>query len=411
MNVDVKWETDPVPGISFARTGKLKVGSRAAIEMPFRATYATKTTSESEAVYGASNSKMPMKTLATYYTPLNRASIDNITKTNGKFAARKTEANYALSRVDEEAIRVVYGRIPKGEEDSAPTSEQTVKSLNEDESAAIFDFLNGITKNDILLIPVPSRIEKADDMDPIIKGWEDRVSSIGTKKPLMAYIPSVEDPLLARSILEKYLSSKLDFRMFALDFSNGHAPRTTTEVVTTLMKKHKKKEIDDFYLHGMNTRHFYDQKNSSVAVEDLFSHIIGMDSFNNVLWPRGGGTYIKVGTPQEKVFIENKKLRYWYEDDYGGHRYDEAIPRAKKSGCQCPVCANNDIESVYRDYDNDKAYGLLRAHHVFSELVGEKRQAERIVSGTLDKYLYAKELPERRGLVSYTKQLIRSAGA
>jgi hypothetical protein len=224
----------------------------------------------------------------------------------------------------------------------------------------------------------------------------------------MAYVPSVSNPILARKILEKYLNSGMDFRMFSVDFANGHAERTVMETISTLLNYKKAKKIDDFYIHGLSSRHFYDTDHMSAAIEDMFVHIQGFDSFNNVLYAPGGNSP-KADTPQEIVFQNfNRKIRYWYEGDYGGHQFDEAIPRAKKRECNCPVCINHDMSEVYKELGHDLAYKLLRAHHVFSELVGEKKQNELIKAGNLDKYLYQKDIPKRSGLADLVQQNIRT---
>jgi hypothetical protein len=407
MTVKVTWDTEPVFGKSLARTGEIGIGNKK-LRFPLRATSVGKTTSEFEEVRGATGTSPPTKTVTTYYTRLNKTSIDILTTTNGRFTARKREANEALSRVSENAVRIVYARIPKTEKNAAGKHVVLVNKLTMDEAKAIFDFLNGIANNDVLLFPVPPSIETAEDMVPILNAWKERIETFGTRKEMMAYVPSVSNPILARKILEKYLGSGLDFNMFAVDFANGHAERTVMETISTLFNHKKAKQIGDFYVHGLNSRHFYNTDNISAAIEDMFSHIMGFDSFNNVQYAAGGDNPTSE-TPQEIVFQDyNRKIRYWYEGDYGGHQFDEAIPRAKKQECRCPVCANHDINEIYTEFGHDLAYKLLRSHHVFSELVGEKKQTECIKAGTLDRYLYQKDIPNRSGLASLVQKNIRT---
>lgn len=361
MKIDVKWkdidQESKQKDKSRAKITELTIGNKS-ITSPSRGIKIFKGTSDFALWNNVTGGLLNPKAIGLIHMGVKPETINNLTESNGKFNKKITEINSRLRMIDDKVIKMIYPRISNKDANKIPIKQETTR--------ATIHFLNKAEGNEANIIPLAPTHKTVENFDGVIKsGIEDTYFTLSKPKPLVGYIPNFENPLDASALAEKYVNLDIEVRMFFIDFANGKRYRTVLEVVDKLYTLHKRGDLEDFYIHGVNVPKDYD-KTSATPFYDLTLPIEGIDSFNDILFPiypaklkseKGVGDYIK-------------SKRYSVASEYGSFSFAELKDRnLLGEQCNCPVCKNITIEKLYKTQDYLLFGKKLNVHRIHLEMV------------------------------------------
>jgi hypothetical protein len=326
---------------SLARVTTLTLNNKKAI-LPNHATTAHDVTlfqGYSKKEFGNHNINLAYEHLA-YDTLYNIGkSIEARTDLQKRFSAKLLEPS--------NTINFVYPRIPKQVLiNKIPVAINTITDLQ----------ISGIVGAeldagaDIVIPPIPSNISQRNIFEKVIDRTINEIQTFNSKKPLMAYIPNTNDPLLAANMIELYLKKDKECRMFGIDFAGASYPQALLRAVIGSIRRNLKikpnsEKNEKYYLHGFNVAINRKSKKPITQVTDPLVHTYGIDSTSSVIW--GGGK------------VDPEKCRYVVIDDYGAYQKKKIMEHG--TTCQCPVCKKFPLDEIYGDY---KVLERLKVHRI-----------------------------------------------
>lgn len=262
-------------------------------------------------------------------------------------------------------INLVFPRIP--ETQTVGGSQITYSTISPMQASTLVD-VQLEAGADAIIPPLPGGISDLGSAKEIIKITQSSIDALNQKNPVLGYLPSIKNPILARDVTLEYL--KLGCRMFAVDFGGAqNVPFLLRTAIKTIRGRLKG---EPYYIHAFNV--CMNKKSSAQVspITDLLTHIYGIDSTSGMLW---GGSQ------------KPEKLRYALTSDYGAYRRDAIQEYARTHGlhCDCPVCRRHTIDEIYRSPDvQDK----LKIHKISAYDAEYRVVNEKIgISDSTDVYL------------------------
>ncbi|MFQ5885392.1 MAG: hypothetical protein ACE5IO_09880 [Thermoplasmata archaeon] len=339
---------------SLGRVSILEVGSKS-LTLPTRGASASGgLTSEEKIVDRYAREIHPLQELWVVYRGINVTSIRNIETSNGKFNDLRRGVQKVLEVIPKDSIRMLYLRIPKICE--VHGTKIRMEHISERQAEALFDFITQFG-TDIIILPIPPLIQEADLFRRIVDTYLESAETFSEARPLMGYIPNVDNPVLAGEMAAYYYENGI--RVFGIDFGGGHPRRTVTTVVRALRQLG-----EEYYLHAFNVNPSKPSQRDVTNIMDLLVHTYGFDSFSNVGWGRGGG-----GLSESEL---RERVRFPMIEDYGSYRYVALKKLLKEkemndTECECPVCRNETITDLYEENNLKDLRYKVKVHRIFAD--------------------------------------------
>jgi hypothetical protein len=244
-------------------------------------------------------------------------------------------------------INIVYPRIPRTYEvDKKTVRQQDISDLQA--SSVVGIELD--SKTDIVIPPMPGGVSSRKTVTKVIERTINEIQTFNREKPMMAYIPHIDDLELVTHMVKEYLKKNKECRIFGVDFSGSCYPspllRAVIRTIRTELKIKKNSEKNElYYLHAFNVAKDRKSTKTISPATDILVHAYGIDSTSGVIW--GGGDLVP------------EKCRYALTEDYGSYR-KEAIMQ-KNPVCSCPACKKYSLEEIYT---HSKVLPALKVHRM-----------------------------------------------
>jgi len=290
---------------------------------------------------------------------LNYDTFDNLTSANALHGLMKRLSDRTYMPKD--TINIVYPRIPKTYTVNGVTYTHTkISDLQASNLAGVA--LDAGT--DILIPAMPGSIINRKLVKKVIGRTINEIQTFNDWRPMMAYIPRVDDIELATYMVEQYLKMDKECRIFGIDFSGASYPSPLLRAVirkirNTLGIKGRRESNEVYYLHGFNVAKSRKSTKEISSVTDILTHTYGIDTSSNVIW--GGGD------------LEPEKCRYLFAEDYGAYRFEGVKDR--KPTCDCPVCKQYTLDEIY---SRNRVIPALKTHKMHTFYHETKKLSKKI---------------------------------
>ena len=174
---------------------------------------------------------------------------------------------------------------------------------------------------DIVVPPMPGGISNRKVVKKIIGRTKNEIQTFNDERPMMGYIPRVDDPALATDMVKEYLRQDKECRIFGVDFSGSSYPSALLRAVVRAIRNNLKirgisEKNESYYLHGFDVARNRKSTKGISSATDVLVHTYGIDTTSSVIW--GGGP------------LEAEKCRYLWAKDYGAYRKDNIIAQQPK---------------------------------------------------------------------------------
>ncbi|MFH0862425.1 MAG: hypothetical protein V1875_05270 [Candidatus Altiarchaeota archaeon] len=294
-------------------------------------------------------------------------------------------------------INIVYPRIPNTYDvDGVIYPHHTITDLQA--SSIVGAELE--TGTDIVVTPIPGGVSSRKIVGKVIERTINEIQTFNYEKPMMAYIPRLDDVSLAADIVKEYLRQDKECRIFGVDFSGSSYPSALLRAVirtirNSLKIKGNSEKNEKYYLHAFNVATNRKSTKGISPATDVLVHAYGIDTISNVIW--GGGPLVP------------EKCRYMLTDDYGAYRKNEIIK--KDPHCTCPTCKKYSLEEIYTPQHVLPGLKVHKMHTFYYEL---KELSKKIVNSDTKKtylpYVEAKEhtKPEVKKIMTDVHEILVS---
>ena len=316
---------------SLARINELIVNSKTVLA-PFHST-TTREDSTYLSVVGA-NRREPSINISS--ESLSKTTLDQIGQSIGSADALMGRLNKKKSAAHKD-INLIYPRIPKKYEIRNGQKRQynSIPKINKLQITTLVD-IELQCDADVVIPPIPSSIGEFDHFKEILSRTNSQIQTFKKNKPIMGYIPNIDDRALVIRMIREYLKKDYDCRIFGVDFSGAsNAPLLISTVVGTIRNELKIKKNsennENYYLHVFNVPTAKKSKKDISPISNLLTHLYGVDSVSGMVWGGAGDN------PQP----ENS--RYLVTEDYGAYK-KKVI---HKVNCKCYVCSHYSVDEIY----------------------------------------------------------------
>lgn len=369
--VEIEWAYSD--NDSLARVSKLTVASKT-IEGPFHAT----TKRDDDIYQDVVGSNRRQNTLNVVPEQLNKTTLDAIGKsieTGNALIGRLTPKKSAKAG----DINIVYTRIPKKYEVKVEKKKfyYPIETIDQFQMTSLVD-VSLSCDTDVVVPPIPNAIHSLEHFKDILTRTKNQIQTFKKDKPIMGYIPNIDDRPLIIKMIDEYLKKDYDCRIFGVDFSGSpNAPQLMQTVVGTIREKLKvKKSVEEYYLHVFNAATAKKSEKEITPVTNWLTHLYGVDSVSGTIW--GGGNEAPE-SQEEKLKQKLKQIegtRYIVREDYGAYK-KSAI---HKKNCDCPVCSKYSVDQIY---DQANYFKRIKTHNIanykeeYVEISEKIRRADR----------------------------------
>lgn len=353
-NLDWKYQDDE----SLARISELTVNSKTVLA-PFHSTTAREDTIY-ESIVGSNKRDA---TISISAEPLSKTTLDQVGQSidSANDLMKRLTEKKSQSKKD---INFIYPRIPKRYEVKNGQEKQyrEILQIDNHQITSLVD-IELQCDADVIIPPIPSSINSIEHFKTILSRTKNQIQTFKKDRPIMGYIPNIDDRGLIIRMIQEYLKKDYECRIFGVDFSgSSNASALMTAVIGTIrdeLKIKKNKENNEkYYLHVFNAATAKKSEKDISPVSNLLTHLYGVDSVSGTIW----------GGAAENPNPHNS--RYIVREDYGAYKR-KAI---HKLTCKCYVCNRYSIDEIY---DASNYLNRLKVHTVsgyraeYSE-IGEK---------------------------------------
>jgi len=350
----IEWEYSD--NDSLARVSKLTVASKT-VEAPFHAT----TRRDDDIYTDVVGNNRRQHTINVVPESLSKTTLDSVGNSIdagnsliGRLTQKKSEKTGD--------INIVYTRIPKRYEIKTGSKKMyyTIPTIDQLQITSLVDVALRCD-TDIVVPPIPNAISSFDHFKDVLNRTKNQIQTFKKEKPIMGYIPNIDDRALVIKMIDEYLKKDYDCKIFGVDFSGSpSAPLLMSTVVATIRDRLKvKKKVEEYYLHVFNVATAKKSEKDISPVTNWLTHLYGVDSVSGTIWG-GGGEVLE--TDDEKLRQAEKLrqiegARYIVREDYGAYK-KKAI---HKKNCSCPVCSKYSIDQIY---DQANYLKRIKAHTI-----------------------------------------------
>lgn len=340
---NVEWKYQD--GESLAHISELTVNSKTVLS-PFHST-----TTREDATYLSvvgSNRREPSINISA--ESLSKTTLDQIGQSIESANALMGRLNEKKSQSHKD-INLIYPRIPKKYEIKNGQKKQYnfIPRIDNLQITTLVD-VELQCNADAIIPPIPSSIMEFDHFKEILSRTNSQIQTFSKNKPMMGYIPNIDDRALVIKMIQEYLKKDYDCRIFGVDFSGAsNAPLLISTVVGTIRDelkiKKNKENNENYYLHVFNASTAKKSEKDISPISNLLTHLYGVDSASGTIWGGAGDN------------SQPENSRYIVTDDYGAYK-KKAI---HKITCKCYVCSHYSLDEIY---DSANYLQRLKVHTV-----------------------------------------------
>lgn len=350
---NIEWEYSD--NDSLARVSKLTVDSKT-VEGPFHAT-TRRDDDIYQSVVGSNRRENMINIVPEALSKTTLDAVGNSIDTGNTLIGRLTQKKSGKTG----DINIVYTRIPKKYEVKVGKKKMyySIPTIDQLQITSLVD-VSLRCDTDIVIPPIPNAITSFDHFKDILNKTNNQIQTFKKKeKPIMGYIPNIDDRPLVIKMIDEYLKKDYDCKIFGVDFSGSpSAPLLMSTVVWTLRERLKvRKTVEEYYLHVFNAATAKKSEKDITPVTNWLTHLYGVDSVSGTIWGGGGET---PETMEEKLAQKQKLIegtRYIVRDDYGAYK-KKAI---HKITCRCHVCSKYGVDELY---DHSNYFRRIKAHNI-----------------------------------------------
>lgn len=273
----IEWEYSD--NDSLARVSKLTIDSKT-VEGPFHAT----TKRDDDIYQEVVGNNRRENSINVVPEALSKTTLDLIGSSMG--AENALISRLTQKRSIRSDINVVYTRIPKRYEVKTGKNKSyfSIPSINQLQITSLVD-VSLQCNTDIVVPPIPNAITSYEHFKDILNRTKNQIQTFKKReKPIMGYIPSINEPQLVVKMIDDYL--KNDCRIFGVDFSgSSNNPALMATVIGRLRDKLKvRKRVEEYYLHVFNAATVRKSEKEIAPVTNWLTHLYGVDSVSGTIW-------------------------------------------------------------------------------------------------------------------------------
>jgi len=288
-------------------------------------------------------------------------------------------------------INIVYPRIPKTYK---LKNFRYVNNKITDLQASTIVGIELDAGTDIVVPPIPGGVSTRNIVKKVIGRTINEMQTFNDWRPMMGYVPRVDDPLLASDIIKEYLKQNPECRIFGVDFSGSSYPSALLRAVIRSIRnglkiKGRSEKNENYFLHAFNVSTSRKSIKGVTSITDPLVHTYGINATAGVIWGGGSGPLVP------------EKCRYMLKEDYGAYRKKEITKINPK--CNCPICKKYSLSELYT---HKRVLPGLKVHkmHTFHS---ENKKLSELVAGTDDTKSFVSYLKTKKHATNEMARIMR----